>query len=632
MKGEQVEKLLSVDYLRHAEYYDMQKTLDDLYARAKSGEVFTDLMSTVLSRENILLAYRNIKTNSGSNTPGTDKVTINSIGKMEPEEMVQKVRHIVCGRQGYRSRLVRRKDIPKPSGGTRPLGIPCIWDRLIQQCIKQIMDPICEAHFSEHSYGFRPNRSVENAIAEVYRRMQVSNLHYVVEFDIKGFFDNVDHSKLIRQIWALGIHDKHLIYVLKQILKAPIKLPDGKILHPDRGTPQGGIISPLLANVVLNELDHWVENEWEFHPVALKYAAHIQKSGAISYDYGHDMMKKTKLKEMWIVRYADDFRVFCRTKNAAEHTKIAITQWLKERLKLDTSPEKTKVVNVKRKYSDFLGFKIKVRPKRGKLCVCSHISDKALSRLDLNISNQARRLFNPRSGKNELDECKLYNAMVVGIQNYYCLATEVNHDLHTLNRNIYALLKEQFASTGCEDHRRLTKFEQERYGKSRMLKYLVGAKEPVYPIGYVQHKIAKHKARSICSYTIEGRKKLHNNLRVNMSLMRMLMLQSPFHRSTEFCDNRISLFSGQYGRCAISDMEFKTSSDIHCHHILPISCGGDDSYGNLILVLEPIHRLIHATNQETIDLYLSQLKLNSKQIERLNKYRVLAGNKVILNK
>ena len=182
MPKEKAEKLLCVDNLRHAEYYDMQRTFDDLYARSANGEVFLDLMHIVLQRENILLAYRNIKSNEGSKTPGTDKLTIRDIGRLNADEVVEKVRYIVSGsKHGYRPKPVRRKDIPKPNGSTRPLGIPCIWDRLIQQCIKQVLEPICEAKFSENSYGFRPNRSVENAIARTYRLMQQVNLHYVVE-------------------------------------------------------------------------------------------------------------------------------------------------------------------------------------------------------------------------------------------------------------------------------------------------------------------------------------------------------------------------------------------------------------------------------------------------------------------
>ena len=220
MPREKQAKIYCVDNLRHAEYYQMQECFDNLYAESLANKEFTNLMDFILDRENILLAYRNIKSNSGSKTAGTDKLTIKNIGKLTPEEVVDKVRFIVTGSEhGYRPKPVRRKEIPKPNGKMRPLGIPCIWDRLIQQCIKQVMEPICEAKFSENSYGFRPNRSVEHIIHRTYQLMQRMHLHYVIEFDIKGFFDNVDHSKLIRQIWAMGIHDKQLIYLIKQILK-----------------------------------------------------------------------------------------------------------------------------------------------------------------------------------------------------------------------------------------------------------------------------------------------------------------------------------------------------------------------------------------------------------------------------
>lgn len=387
-------KIVSTEDLRHAEYYDMQGVYDDLYARSKAGEHFTDLLSIVLSRNNILLAYRNIKANTGSNTAGTDKLTIKDIGEMPVDEMVEKVRYIVTGsKHGYRPKPVRRKDIPKPHDptATRPLGIPCIWDRLIQQCIKQVMEPICEAKFSENSFGFRPNRSVENAIARTYNLMQLSHLHFIIEFDIKGFFDNVDHPKLIRQIWAMGIRDKSLIYVLRQILTAPIRMPDGKTVYPTKGTPQGGIISPLLANIVLNELDHWVESQWQANPVTRNYYIGYAKNGSENLGHGYRAMRGTRLKEMYIVRYADDFRIFCRNKSDAEKTKIAVTQWLSERLKLEVSQEKTRIVNIRHGYSDFLGIKIRVREKGQKYVVQSHISDKSLKQKKASVHPRSSR-------------------------------------------------------------------------------------------------------------------------------------------------------------------------------------------------------------------------------------------------
>lgn len=632
MPTEKKPKLLCEDKIRHAEYYGMQMVLDDLYRRSKQNEVFPNLMELILSRENILLAYRNIKTNTGSNTAGTDKLTIKDIQKLSADNVIEKVRFIMTGsKHGYRPKPVRRKEIPKlydPSK-TRPLGIPCIWDRLVQQCIKQIMEPICEAEFSENSYGFRPNRSVEHAIAETHRLMQRSNLHYIIEFDIKGFFDNVDHGKLIRQIWSLGIRDKQLIYILKSILKAPIKMPDGSISYPQKGTPQGGIISPLLANIVLNELDHWIDSQWQENPVTRNYSIRLNKAGKEILSHGYRAMRTTKLKEIYIIRYADDFRIFCRTKTDAERTKIAVTKWLQERLHLEISEEKTKIVNAKRRYSDFLGFKIKVHPKGKKEVVTSHISDKQLSNKKTALVSQAKNIARPRPGRTEFEEVTLYNSMVMGIQNYYQIATCISRDCSTLSRAVMTVLTNRLRiqrnSRLIKEGRKLTKIEWERYGASAQMRYLTGTKEPIYPIGYTQHKPPHSKKRSLCSFTPEGRIGLHDNLRINTHLMLALMRLPLNRKSIEFADNRISLFSAQWGKCAVTGKDFRATSEIHCHHIKPVKHGGYDNYGNLILVLEPVHKLIHATLDTVIIRYMNMLNLDSQQMKKLNKLRTSAG-------
>jgi group II intron reverse transcriptase/maturase len=628
MTKENNKKLLSEENLRHNEYYGMQGVFDELYAQSKEDKEFTELMPLILSRENILLAYRNIKTNTGSKTAGTDNLKIGDIGRLTPDEVVEEVRCIVKGSaHGYRPKPVRRKEIPKTYDPTktRPLGIPCIWDRLIQQCVKQVLEPICEAKFSNNSYGFRPNRSAENAIARTYQLLQLANLHYVIEFDIKGFFDNVDHSKLIRQIWAMGIHDKHLIYVVRKMLTAPIRLENGNQIVPAKGTPQGGIISPLLANIVLNELDHWVESQWSNNPIKKNYGKKVGSSGTIDYSNGYRAMKKTGLKEMFIVRYADDFRIFCRTKSAAERIINAVTMWLDERLKLEVSQEKTRIVNVKRHYSDFLGFKIKVHPKGKKQVVKSHIADKNLKQKRQKLLEQAKRIARPRKSYGEQGEIRLYNSIVAGMQNYYRIATHVNLDCAKLNRAVMTTLTNRLSTRKgnrlSRTGRNLTDFERKQYGKSKMLRYVTGTDEPIYPIGYVQHKNPLFKKREWNIYTPDGRKGLHDNLRINVQLMLALMRQPLYGRSAEYADNRISHFSAQWGRCAVTGREFENASDIHCHHILPRKNGGDDKYDNLILVSETVHKLIHATQNDTISLYRTCLNLDKEQIKKLNKLR-----------
>lgn len=621
---------LCVDNIRHSEYYGMQETFDNLYKESKDGKIFTDLMTLILSEQNILLAYRNIKSNSGSNTAGTDGLTIKSIAKLTSQEVVEKVRYIVKGsKHGYRPKPVRRKEIPKPNGKLRPLGIPCIWDRLVQQCIKQVMEPICEAKFSHNSYGFRPNRSVEHAIRIVYNLMQLSDLHYVIEFDIKGFFDNVNHSKLIKQIWALGIRDKHLIYVIRKILSAPIRMQDGSTVIPDKGTPQGGIISPLLANIVLNELDHWIDSQWINHSVTRKYKKAVQNG--IEYNhYAYRAMRKTKLKEMFLVRYADDFRIFCRKKDSAERTKIAVTQWLSERLKLEVSQEKTRVVNTKRRYSEFLGFKIKVTRKSNDWRVVSHICNKQLKRQKEKLTDQAKRIARPDPKKTAYDEVTLYNSMVMGMQSYYRIATCICIDCGHLNRAVMTIFTNRlinYRNTRLKKTgRKLSETEKKWYGKSAMLRFDAATDEPIYPVGYISYKNPLGLSRRICSYTTEGRVGIHDNLRVNIPLMLQMMRQFLHGRSVEYADNRISLFSAQWGKCAVTGEYFVSLEDIHCHHKIPKAQKGTDNYSNLVLVKQKVHKLIHATDKQVIDSLLQQLCLNKQQLGKLNALREKLGN------
>lgn len=633
-----MEQKQSVKFLRYAEYYDMQKEFDELYIKSSNNEKFDKLMNLIIKKENILLAYRTIKRNKGSLTPGTDKLNIEDIEKYTADEMVKKIRKILTeGQHGYRPKPVRRIDIPKPNGKTRPLGIPCIWDRLIQQSIKQILEPICEAKFSKNSFGFRPDTSVENALGSYYKLLQIQKCHYVVELDIESFFDNVNHSKLIKQLWYMGIRDKKLIYILKKILKAPIKMPNGEIIVPQKGTPQGGIISPLLANVYLNEYDQWIDSQWQNNPISNKYALdRTSENKGIDKSAGYKKMRKTNLKEIYLVRYADDIRLFAKSYNDALRIKEASKQWLNQRLKLNVSTEKTRIVNVKQRFSEYLGFKIKLRYKRSKYVVESHMSDKAYKCEKDKLEKQIKNIAHPKNKKRTTyDEVKLYNSMVLGIQEYYKYATDIQIDLDKMNWNLMKRLKNRTSSETSTKIRKtgrpLTSFEKKRFGKSKAIRYITGTDsyEPIYPLSYIKNKYPICKSNKSNRYTIEGKKYLHTNLNININLLHELMRESSYGRSVELMDNRISLFSAQKGKCAITGEVFANTRQIECHHIKPKSIGGNDIYDNLILVLPEIHTLIHATDERTIERYLKYLNLKETELKRINDYRRVCGNNEI---
>ena len=605
--------------------YGLQEKLCGMYEQSKQGKCFKHLMKLIVSEENIVLAYRNICKNKGSFTAGVDGKIITDIQKYPIQTVVQKVRNKL---NYYQPKKVRRTYIDKGNGKQRPLGIPSIWDRLIQQCVLQILEPICEAKFHERSNGFRPYRSAQNAVAQCYKMIQLQNLHYVVDIDIKGFFDNINHAKLIRQIWAMGIQDLKLLAIIKAMLKADILFND-IVISPETGTPQGGILSPLLSNIVLNELDWWIVSQWEEMPTQRNYVHRIYANGTPDKSSTIRTLRNyTNLKECYVVRYADDFKIFCKKRSDAVKLFEATKQWLLERLGLETSPEKSKIVNLKRHYSEFLGFKLKVRTKGKKpegqprYVVEAHIKDKALLKIrekSKEIIGQIRQTYDPGM---EYRLIQKYNSYVMGVHNYYSIATHVNIDFHKIafdvKKSLYNRLKHRLQKKGQITNR----YIKEKYGTSREVRYLNG--HAIVPIAYVQHRVPMDKKSRVNKYTPEGRVEIHKNLAgINMAVLYHLMNNPCGKQSVEYNDNRIALYVAQKGKCAVSGVELE-ANQVDCHHKKPLVLGGNDSYQNLIIVSAVVHILIHSSNERTIRKYLKVLNLDKKQLAKLNKLRVMA--------
>ena len=618
LTSEQQERKPKQRKIRNSEYYGREGTFDGLYADSRKGRVFNHMMEIIESEENIKLAYRTVKKNTGSDTAGVDKRTIADLAKLSEEEYVRLIKKQFSN---YHPRPVRRVEIPKPNGKTRPLGIPTIVDRMVQQCILQVMEPVCEAKFSENSNGFRPNRSAETAIAQCMRLIQVQHMYHVVDLDIKGFFDNINHTKLIRQIWALGIRDKKLLCIIKEMLKAPIILPSGEKIIPTKGTPQGGILSPLLANIVLNELDWWIASQWEQMPTKTKFRTRSNAQGTEIKSHAYRALRRSRLKEVHAVRYADDFKIFCPTHEEAVRVYKATEMWLKDRLGLEISPEKSKVVNLKRQYSEFLGFKLKVRKKGKKYVVRSHMSEKAYKKAHEKLSEEVKKLAHSPDDTAQFMQLHNYNAVVAGLHEYYCIATEISEDFGKLAFSINKQLRNRLKGDISRNGTLRNGFIKEKYGKSRQMRFL--HERPLVPVGYVQPKNAQHKRKSVNKYTPEGRTLIHKNLEIDTMTMLWLIRNPVRGRSIEYADNRISLYAAQYGKCAVTG-QLMNAHDIHCHHKVPVSMGGTDEYANLVLVLKNVHALIHASSETTIKRYLSELKLDKSQLEKLNKLRAKA--------
>jgi len=623
--------------LRHNEYYDMQGVYDKLYEDSKSDKEFNNLLKIILDERNIQSAYRNIKKNTGSKTVGVNGHTIDYIAKWDTAKYVNYVRERL---QNYSPHKVRRVEIPKEdgSGRIRPIGIPTIEDRLIQQCIKQVLEPICEAKFYNHSYGFRPNRSCENALARTVSLINKSGLHYVIDIDIKGFFDNVNHGKLLKQIWSMGIRDKNLICIISKMLKAEVK----GVGVPDKGTPQGGILSPLLSNIVLNELDWWISDQWETFKTKYEYDNIGNRYRAI---------KGSKLKKIFIVRYADDFKILCRTEEQAKKMFIATQEWLKNRLGLEISEEKSKITNLRQNCSEFLGFKIRTifkgggrrKPKhvkkknwkrgKDKWIAYTEMTDKAKEKCKQTLREAVKEIWKNRKAEN----VNKYNSKVLGMQNYYKIACNVNPDFSRIDYDVSKTIYNKLKNVGKKSTRKGRKQKPHQHTKTYQRFYKNNFKTPIvegvamFPIADVQTRYPMCFTQEKNDYTINGRALIHDKLEViNVRTLHYLMENPIKGQTQEYNDNRISLYTGQQGLCRIMKIPLEIGG-MEAHHIIPKGkpFHGKDEYENLVFLNSNVHELIHATRPETIEKYIGLVNPNSKQRLEINKLREKVGNKAI---
>jgi len=336
-------------------------------------------------------------------------------------------------------------------------------------------------------------------------------------------------------------------------------------------------------------------------------------------------MKDTALKEMHIIRYADDFRIFCKTKEDAIKTKEAVTKWIEERLKLEVSPEKTRIVNARKRWSEFLGFKLRVRQKHHKYVVQSAICDKKAEIEKDKLVGQAKNIARPREKKSCIEEIRLYNSIVLGIQNYFQPATCISIDCRRIHRQVMTVLTNRLnTEKGCRLTREggtITQSEKKRYGGSKMIRYVAGVDQMIYPIAYVKSKIPMAKKSAVCSYTEEGRALIHTDLNLNFSILKDLREQTSNGHSTEYMDCRISLFSAQHGKCAISGEEFTDASRVVGWLKTPKDKGGFERYANMVLIHERYLQLLQDLGQQELKAIAKTINATKKMISKINRLR-----------
>ena len=614
---------------------ELKKIQDEMYRitskciESKEIPKFKGLVEIMSSEVVIMTAIHNIKANKGSKTPGIDQKIIDK--DYLQKDYYEVVTDIQNSFTNYKPDMVRRKWIPKPGKQEkRPLGIPTIKDRIVQECVRLIIEPILEAQFFQHSYGFRPWRDTHMALERVKDQVHRIGYYWIGEGDISRFFDNVNHTILIKKLYHMGIADRRILMIIKEMLKAGIM---DECKKNELGTPQGGIISPILANVYLHQMDKWITREWENKVTQNNYSSKRNQYQSLH--------RYSNLKPAYLIRYADDWILLTDSKEHAEKWKYRISKFLETNLKLKLSDEKTLITNIKEKPIHFVGFTYKVIKEPSMRKGYKPVVRPQQERIDkklLEIIQDIKMLRLPMTKENLIESISKINSKIRGIINYYSAANMVYFSLAKYHRRITTVAMNSLRRKGVifKPAREVNNLIALHSNYSTWIpaiklpnEQLIGITSPAF----CKYQKTYNKNQEETPFSSKGRELHLKRTRKQLSLARMEeILQVPeiikfnkYDKSKEIYNyeyfmNRMYAFNRDKGRCKICGEPIINGDKFHCHHIstnLPLQ--QINKVQNLLSTHSKCNKLIHEK--------ISQYGFSDKAIKNAIKYR----KKLIVN-
>jgi len=545
----------------------IQRKLDKAVADDNKSKIhwFTHILSHKSRAVKILAVYRVTSLNQGKYTAGVDGVKMIRGRKGKNEKLrLSLLKDINISKKPS---PIRRVHIPKPNGKKRPLGIPTLSDRINQDILRTTLEPITEYHASDNSYGFRPKRSCHDAIEHLFNKLgKKSAKQWVLEGDIRGCFDNISHEHILKTLKSWEVR-KGIVNIIERMLKSKILFKD-ITQDVDTGTPQGGILSPMLANVALTALDDYC---------CKNFGVHTPRSKKQGGNYIQNP----------IVRYADDFVIVCKSEQEAEFIKGEIATFLKENIGLELSNEKTKITHTADGF-DFLGFNIRKYTQKSPKSKYHSIGKLLIKPQKEKVRNFLRRikevLSNNKTAKQE-SIINMLNPMLQGFGMYHRFAVS-KETFKTIDHDLWEKLW------------RWAKRRHPRKGKKWIMRKYFTTTIPKW--------VFKDET---------GDKKIR--ITASIPTVRFVMIKSGMRvhaddkETREYWQKRVytnalsqvytikveRLMKKQKGICpCCGDPITKDNiadNMVHAHHMLPRSKGGSEKPNNLTLLHQSCHVLAH---------------------------------------
>lgn len=566
----------------------------------------------VYDTNNVVLAVRQLSKAKGRMAKGQDNTnyeTLENYSMIELSEIVKD--RLLNKKMDY----VRRTYIPKDreKKKMRPLGICSIWDKLTEKCIQLVLDPYCETKFVSSSFGFREQVSTHNALARVKNYCQT--MQYILSIDLQNYFGTIDPEIAYRELWHIGVRDQIILNYIYRFIKKGYYEMSCKVEDP-KGSPQGSILGPLIANIYLHRFDIWLKEQgdcWHDETVSKFHSKNKRKN-----------MRLTNLKTGIHVRYADDILVLCEDTSDAERFKFSITKYLTNNMKLVINEEKSKIYNLTKERMKYLGYEFyvfkqdtKKSTKKGRYLV-ANVLPKAK---EDEIVEKCGELLKEVKKRTNFEKIHDWNTYVVGIHNYYRGMTHFNECFKRIgwriNKLFYHTMDTRVKFTKEQSFK--NNFMSGRYRTWGNKGYYCFETYPVIEIEWANWDsglIHAGKGKVCRENPYDYGDKKHKP-GVSLEDIEYLVNSSKYIKNSKLAMFRISKYSSTQGISYLSG-DYVHVEDYHCHHVKPQYKDGTNDFDNLCVLSENEHTILHSSSPEMLyELFPKKKKRITFLIEQL---------------